>query len=590
MYKSAIAAVIMAALIGCSSTAPEDPQFELAVFHINDHHSNLAAKHNQTLTLAGVDTQVDVGGFPRVIAMMNQLADRYDNHLKLHAGDAITGDLYYSLFKGEADARFMNLLCFDAFTLGNHEFDDSDEHLKLFLDALAQGDCNTPVLSANLRPALGTPLAAEKQWQDFQPYTIKQFGHHKVGIIGLTIAQKTKNSSQPLATTEFLDETETARYYIRELQQQGVGKIILLTHYDYANDVVLAQALPEVDLIVGGDSHTLLGKFDEVGLTAEGDYPTRLRNADGELVCVVQGKDYSQVVGELVLQFNGDSLTSCNGRPHMMLGDNFSRHGQPLTAQQQTEVEAFIASSVTVTQVTPEPKAQALLEEYSEKVRELSARKVAEVPERLCRMVPGKLRETSCGNNTQSDLHYLVSAAFLHQSRQADIALQNAGGVRSDLPAGDLSIAQIYQLLPFSNTLVNLTMTGEEIKQVLEDAVSYVLSPGGSDGAYPQGAGIQFDVDMTASANQRISNITVWNKQQQQWVPVVPQQNYVVVTNSFIAGGLDGWVTFGQVSKAGRIEDTYLNYAQAFIDYAKELTVLPRPAADAHSTRNIVLP
>lgn len=588
VYRSIISIILLLWLTGCSNRSSDEPSFEVAVFHINDHHSNLAAKHNVTLTLDGQDTQVDVGGFPRVVSQFQRLENKYRYSLKLHAGDAITGDVYYSLFKGAADADFMNQVCFDAFTLGNHEFDDSDGHLKSFLDALAKGNCNTDVISANVVPQIGTPLAEERQWQNFQPYTIKEFDGVKVGIIGLTIAQKTRQSSQPLSTTVFLDETETARHYIRDLKQQGIGKIILLTHYGYENDLRLAQALPEVDLIVGGDSHSLLGNFDEVGLKPAGEYPTRLANANGELVCVVQGKDYSQVVGEVVLQFKGDRLSSCEGRPHMLLADNFSRDGLPVSDDEKLKIADFIRQSSTVTLVEQEPAALQMLQVYSEKVLALSAQKIAELPDRLCRIPPGKLRESSCGNSMQSDLHYLVSESFLHQSRQADISLQNYGGVRTDLPAGELSIAQVYQLLPFSNTLINFRMTGAEVKQVLEDAISYSLAPGGSDGAYPQGAGIQFDVDLTAADNQRVSNLAVRDQQSGEWQPLEPEKEYIVVTNSFIASGLDGWTTFGRLQSAGHSEDTYINYAEAFIEFAKNQQVLTRPAASEHSTRSII--
>ncbi|MDX3774734.1 5'-nucleotidase C-terminal domain-containing protein [Chromatiaceae bacterium AAb-1] len=588
MYRLVITCMIFALLTSCTSKPADERHFELAVFHINDHHSNLAAKHNVTLTLAGVDTQLDIGGFPRVVTQLNTLSSRYANSLKLHAGDAITGDLYYSLFKGHADADFMNLVCFDAFTLGNHEFDDSDANLKQLLDALAAGNCETEVLSANVIPEIGTPLAPDHQWQSFKPYTIKEFNDVKVGIIGLTIAQKTRQSSQPLPTTVFLDETETARRYIKELKAKGIGKIILLTHYGYDNDIRLAQALPDVDLIVGGDSHSLLGNFQDVGLTPEGEYPTKLKNASGELVCVVQGKDYSQVVGEVVLQFKGDQLTECGGRPHMLLADNFSRNGAAVTPAEHQQITDFISQSDTLTLVEQDAVASEMLQRYSKKVMELSSQQISELPERLCRIAPGKLRESSCGNNMQSDLHYLVSKAFLAQSRQADIALQNAGGVRSDLPAGPLSIAQVYQLLPFSNTLINFRMSGAEVKQVLEDAISYSLAPGGSDGAYPQGAGIQFDVDLTAAENNRVSNIQIQNRETQQWQAAQPEQEYIVVTNSFIASGLDGWATFGRLQAEGRTEDTYINYAQAFIDFVKSQPQLLRPEAGSHSTRSII--
>ena len=81
------------------------------------------------------------------------------NVLKLHAGDAITGDLYYTQSEGQADAELMNTACFDAFAIGNHEFDGGDAGLVKFIDYLHAGACKTPVLSANIGPAAGSAPA-----------------------------------------------------------------------------------------------------------------------------------------------------------------------------------------------------------------------------------------------------------------------------------------------------------------------------------------------------------------------------------------------------------------------------------------------
>ena len=109
-------------------------------------------------------------------------------------------------------------------------------------------------------------------------------------MIGLTIAQKTKNSSQPNADTLFGDEIEVAQKEINLLKAQGINKIILQTHVGYALDKKLAESLTDVDVIIGGDSHTLLGpqSLSKYGLTQEAEYPTQLRNKDGDLVCIAQ--------------------------------------------------------------------------------------------------------------------------------------------------------------------------------------------------------------------------------------------------------------------------------------------------------------
>src|SRR5690554_6105205 len=130
----------MLALAGCNSssdnadsTTPAGEPLTVNILHINDHHSHLEAG-SQTLDINGASTSFALGGFPRVVSKFAEREAALDNVLKLHAGDAITGTLYFSSFEGVADAEMINLVCFDAFALGNHEFDRGDAGLKLFLD------------------------------------------------------------------------------------------------------------------------------------------------------------------------------------------------------------------------------------------------------------------------------------------------------------------------------------------------------------------------------------------------------------------------------------------------------------------------
>ena len=126
--------------------------FDLTILHMNDHHSHLGADDfdfdvsNLPLTATTEDgstvseVEVTYGGFPLLVDLFEKQEKRLKrknrNYLKIHAGDAITGTLYYTLFEGQADAQMMNQICFDAFALGNHEFDDGDAGLAKFLDAL----------------------------------------------------------------------------------------------------------------------------------------------------------------------------------------------------------------------------------------------------------------------------------------------------------------------------------------------------------------------------------------------------------------------------------------------------------------------
>ncbi|PSF13306.1 NAD nucleotidase [Marinobacter fuscus] len=593
-------AISLAMLTGCNSDSDNTPATEgerltVNILHINDHHSHLEAG-KQTLTIAGQETEFSAGGFPRIVSKINERAAELDNVLKLHAGDAITGTLYFTPFEGEADAALMNQVCFDAFALGNHEFDRGDEGLAGFLDALAAGGCNTPVLAANVKPKIGTPLAPTAQNDYLQPYTLQEVDGQQVAIIGIDIATKTKNSSSPLASTEFLDEVETAQRMIDDLSAQGVNKIILLTHYQYANDLALAQKLSGVDVIIGGDSHTLLGDFEAYGLTASGPYPTEVTNADGDKVCVAQAWQYARVVGELNVTWDENGrVASCSGTPHLLLGDRITREDsseqeyQP-EGEELAAIEAAIASDSQLSIVNDDPTAAGILASYTSQLDSFRNQVVGTATDDLClARIPGRAYgDASCSNEDPirgGDIPNLVAQAFLFLSKDADVSIQNAGGVRTDIFQGDITIGDAYTLLPFANTLTDLTMTGAEIRQVLNEAIDYAHAEGGSTGAYPYAAGLRWNVDMSRPAGERLYAIEVRPRDGATWRALTDSETLKVVSNSFTAGGRDGYLTFGTVSADGRATDTYLDYAQSFVDYVKEKVTLGKPAQGEYSTQ-----
>lgn len=554
-------------LAGCAQL-PEPQPFQLTVAHVNDHHSHLLPMERTALVVDGETHRVETGGFARVATQIESIRANNENVLALHAGDAITGTLFYTLFDGAADAALMNLVCFDAFALGNHEFDNGDAGLKRFLDALSLSSCGTVVLGANVEPEVGvSPLTPKTHWDSFKPYAVYDMGGERVGIIGLDIAIKTKNSSQPDKTTMFADEYETAQYYINELRGLGIEKIGLLTHIQYRNDLTLAERLPAVDFVIGGDSHTLLGDYGRFGLPSVGPYPMQVTNADGGQVCIAHAWQYSQVVGELAITFDGDQVADCGGQAHFLVAED-----APEALQKFPQFSA----------VKEHPDAVAMIAQYQTKLDELTQQVIAMVDERLCIKRMGPLMSAECGMGRQSDAHRVVAEAFLASAPQADFALQNGGGVRREINAGELTVADAYSLLPFANTLVEIQITGAEVKQVLEQALSYAISAGGSDGAYPHGADIRFDVDMTQADGKRISGLEVLTETG--WQTLQEDKTYTMITNSFLAAGNDGWALLGELSAQGRTTDTYVNYAQSFVDWARKTKTIKRP--NSHSTKS----
>ena len=591
------------ALAACGGTTDRGAPLDLSILHINDHHSHLDAE-TTALTLkdatgASRSVTVELGGFPRVAAAIEQLAAGKANVLKLHAGDAITGDLYFTQSEGQADAVLMNTVCFDAFTLGNHEFDSADAGLVKFIDYLHAGSCQTPVLSANVRPAAGTPLAAR-----IADATIVVRSGQAVGVIGLTVKDKTQFASRPDATTAFLDETAAAQAAIDALRARGVNKIVLLSHLGYDADKAIAPKLSGVDVIVGGDSHTLLGpdSMKGFGLTPAGAYPTAATDKDGRPVCIAQAWQYAYAVGALDVSFDADGVvTGCTGKPQVLVGDTYKVSGAAASTADAAAYRAQLDASGVFRTTTPSAAATAALAPFKAAKDALGTQVAGSAADNLClRRVPGTKRDTSrsslgdvCNKDATviaqgGDIQQLVADAFLEQGQRfggADISLQNAGGVRVDLAAGNLTVGRIYTLLPFKNTLYRLVLTGAQVKAALEDGMDSVMNGTGT-GAYPYTGGLRFRVDMNQTKGNRVSNLEI-RTASGAWAALDPAARYTLITNNFTAEGGDKYDTFKTIPAAQR-EDTFLDYADSFLHYVRSKGTLTKPAAAERSTQGYI--
>lgn len=564
------AAVAAAMLLGGSVWSQAGP-LDLRLIHMNDIHSHLAGK-NSSLLFNGKKTYVELGGMPRAIAMMKKLAAERGNHLILNGGDTFQGTLYYTLFKGDATAAMMNQVDWDAIVLGNHEFDDGDAHLASYLDKL-----NADIVAANVVPAPGNAL--EGKWT---PYLIKEINGERVGIIGIDVKQKTEESSQPSDEITFLDEIATAQQYADKLRtEEGIDKIILLSHYGLAGDINLARSVTGIDVIIDGDSHSLLGDLSDIGPSSSYPYPIEETSPAGEPVCIAQAWEYAKMVGNLDVNFDTNGLvTDCRGQSILLLGDSFKRKNEngeqvEVDATERAEIENIINGLDNVKIVTEDPGAVAALQVYQDQVDELKDQVVGLAAEDLSHIrIPGTdyLGNDGADFPRGSVIAPLVAKSFYELSLRADACIQNAGGVRINVPAGNITIDTAYTLLPFANTLFEIEMKGSEIKQVVEDAIINFHDNGGSTGSFPYAYSLKYDISMARPMNERISNLEIRNRESGAWSAIDPDEMYVIVTNSYIASGKDGYTTFKTVQdQRGPGVDTYLDYAMSFVQYAQNL-------------------
>jgi len=466
---------------------------ELNVIHINDHHSHLE-EEKMELVLNGKKVTLNVGGMPRMIQRISDLKKANKNNLVLHAGDALSGTLYYTLFKGKADAALMNVGHFDLFALGNHEFDDGNLVLKNFLDEL-----KIPVVSANVVPDKGSIL--EGKWT---PYMIKKIQGQDVAIVGLDVVGKTVESSSPGKDIKFHDEVETAKKMVEELQAKGINKIIFLSHAGYEKNLEIAEKVSGIDLIITGDTHYLLGEgFKDYGLKPVAEYPKKIMSPAGEPVYVAEAWSYSHLVGNMKVKFDDKGvITELKAEPTIVLGDNFfevkNEKGEKsqLQGKEKEDIIKFINSRKDIKFVKEDPTAQKVLEKYKQEKNELGKKEIGNITQEI----PGgsENRIPNEKNPEGSLATTLVSETVLHMLKNMgtgniDMVIMNSGGTRISLVPGKISYDDAYTLLPFtSNTIYILKMNGAEIKQVIEDALNFALD-GGSSGAFPYGAGIRFE-------------------------------------------------------------------------------------------------
>ncbi len=498
------------------------------IIHINDSHSHLEST---------MINNVPTGGMAKAATVIRTLKSENPDALLLHAGDAVQGTIYYNLFKGSADADVLNPLGFDAMAIGNHEFDDGNANLAEFIGML-----HFPVLSSNVIPPEGNALEGK-----FRPYIVKD----RIGIIGVTTARKALHSSSPDAGTVFKDEAESVQKSINEMKVKGIKRIIVLSHIGYENDLEMAKKLTDVDIIVGGDSHTLLGDFDG----AAGTYPTVASNRNGEKVCIVQAWEHGKIVGLLLADFDGDRIASCGGK-------------------------AYIADGAD------DPETAKIIAGYSSQVSILKNKVIGTATENIThRRTP-----SGAGAHFGSEVVPIVAQSFYEASKRADFSIQNAGGVRTDIRKGDITVNDVYTMLPFSNTIYEIELYGTEIKTLLEDQMQSLIDKG-PRGGFPYSYGLKYSINTQKAYGERVSEIELKDRTTGKWISVQPDRLYVAATNSFLAKGKDGYMVFPRViAERGAGTDTGLGYAETFIDFVEHHKIIKKLPEEEYPIKSFIAP
>jgi 5'-nucleotidase/UDP-sugar diphosphatase len=495
------------AVAGLLLRVEEEESLELTILHTNDLHA-----HYDSFEPWGEPIQ---GGVARLKTAVDEIRGEIDNVLLLDAGDQFQGTLFFTVGGAKVVADVMNELGYDAMCLGNHEFDSGPTELATFIDLT-----DFLVVSANTDALADPDLSGE-----ILPYALAYFGFDRepVAIVGLT-AEHTAIASSPGPNVRFLDAIPTAQRTVDELEESGIDVIIALTHLGYERDLDLAGSIDGIDVIVGGHSHTLLGTAEG----AAGPYPTVVASASGEPVLVVTAGEWGSHLGRLDVTFTGDGLVKSYGGAPIFIDGTIPEDEQALDvlAGYRPAIEGLMTRVVGAADVD--------LNGVREDVR---------------------ARETNLGN--------LICDAMLWKTASlgATIAIQNGGGIRASIPAGEITMGQILEVLPYGNQISVLSVTGLELIEALENGVSQVQD---GAGCFPHVGGMRYTFDPSAEPGARVISVEVWDATSEAFAALDSDATYTLATNSFLADGGDGYsafaLSFDRYDTGWLLSDTLAEY------------------------------
>lgn len=482
--------------------------YTLTLFHTNDLHGR-------------------TDQYPLLITTLNEAREQYGEGLLLEAGDIFSGTLYFNEFQGQDALEFMNLMGYDAFVPGNHEFDLGDpEEGHQALAAFFSG-ANFPILGANLdfsaspefADMLGESISSDPQAGRLYDGIIVEHDGEQIGIFGLS-TQDSKTISSPGQIT-ISDYREAAEAMVAGFEEQGVNKIIALTHLGYdsdpsvGNDLLLAEYVEGIDIVIGGHSHTKVAP------------PTLMtENRDGEALTptvIGQAGEYGQYLGVMQVTFDADGVV-------------VDVSGELLAADER---EA-------------DPDAAERLEPYTAAIEEL---RDTQVGAKVIAALPNPRHGNGDEQSVRADetaLGNLITDAQLHAAHKVApdtvMAIQNSGGIREPIEAGDVSVGNLIAVQPFGNRLTLLDVSGKELLETFEIALAN--APDENGGFLHVSAGVKLAYDSGKPAGERVVSLEIAQEGAMQAVD--SERTYTIATNNFTAAGGDSHSVLGAAYDDGR--------------------------------------
>lgn len=487
----------------------------LVLLHTNDTHSNIDSDAN------------GVGGILPRKAIIDSVRKAEKNVMLIDAGDMVQGTLYFKYFKGDVEYPLFNMMDYDIRILGNHEFDNG-------LDELAKywKDVKGARLSSNY-DFTGTPAAGM-----FDKYVIRKVGKKKVGFLAINVDPVSLISEENYKGMKFADPVETANRTAAELRRKGCDLVVAVTHigYDVAgkvDDLDLARASKDIDIIIGGHSHTFVDPK-----TPE-KTPYWVKNAAGRDVLVAQTGKYGRNVGYIKLDLSD------------FAGRNIDYEYIPVT-------DRFSPDS------------------YDREMREFLAPYKHVVDSVNSRVIGWSLQDMENGvatgayANWAGDFGVDFGRMVADSLRRAgvDVApvafgMMNVGGIRQPMKRGAVTEGQILSTFPFSNRMRLIEIDGSDLIETMK-----IVAPKG-------GEAVSREVRVVTDSAGRFERCYI------NGVEVRPGQKYVVSTIDYVAEGNDDMIPMKRHREIWRddmeVSGRILQYVDGMTERGLPLSSDPNP-------------
>ena len=540
MSARVLAAVVLILLFAAQPAAAATTAVDIIA--INDFHGALEPPHQAVIAprAGGGTMSVPAGGAAYLASAINDLRAKHPDSIVVGAGDLIGATpLTSGLFLDEPAIEALNLMHLDVSSVGNHEFEKGpDELLRMAHGGCAKFTVRQPCrlepgftgarfqyLAANVRDASGQPMFPASVVR-----TVGQGDHRvRIGFIGVVVRGTAAMISPGVAKgLTFGDEADAANAQIPALRRQGVDAIVLLIHEGGATSVtyndkscagfkgdllpILARLDPAIDVVVS--AHTHRAYVCDYGRT-DPKRPFLVTSAGNNGVLVTDIRLGVDRTAHRVVSKSADNL--------IVQSEGYSGPDGPVALTDQYR------------RYPPDPVVAALVARYAAAAAPLASRIVGHIDGAATRRA-NPAGETSLGD--------LIADADLAATRApeaggARIAFSNAAGLRADLvpgPGGAVTYAQTFAVQPFNNVLMVRSFTGRQIIALLEQ--QFDRPGGGALHPLSTSAGMTYSYDLTRPHGAHVRDARI------DGAPIDPDAVYRVATNSFLAGGGEGFTGF----------------------------------------------